>query len=251
MKTRFFFILFLISWIEALDYVLINCSWPCPNPAQGCVITNTEAFCGNRESNRWMMNSVQKAPFFTGAYVSLKLQPCQIAPKPTLPLVSPAYNTTTAGESVIQWPIPSLHRPYDAYLGNCGHGLYCSSTGEDAANPVCRARLDISDSCISSNQCISRHCENNTCQPYDNTTKKDQPYSKHIIHPHHTSTGHILAAVFGTFGAIFVATLCYFAYRHRKNKKQHPIPESQVQTQFASDFEQEDYYKVKPPSYKA
>lgn len=269
-----------ISSIQALQLALINCSWPCPNASHECIVTSTTTFCGNREMNSWMMNTPEKSPSYTGAYVSIHLQPCQSVPIPLLPIID---NTTSIqpGQAIIEWPITSNSRkPQDAYLGNCGHGLYCSSIGDDKLVPVCRQKLSNSIACNSSNQCISKHCIDNICQVNNSITKKEDQFKQHhhVTHPSHSSTGHILAAVFGVFGAVVIAAVAFFIYRKRKQKNLVKVPPSEhnntttqstttsfninrdsdlIHKQFASDFQQEtttvqqqqDYIKP-PPLYK-
>jgi hypothetical protein len=260
--------------------VLINCSWPCPNPAQSCIVTSTNTSCGNRgSSDQWMMNSPKKSPFYTGAYITVNLQLCQPVPIPTLPTTN-STATTGVGQSIIEWPIASKHKPQDEYLGNCGHGLYCSSIGQDKLNPICRQKLDDLSPCNSSNQCLSRYCFDSLCQANNNITKKGGETKHHnITQPTHNSTGKIIAAVLGVFGAILVIALVFFIYRKRKHNKKSVVPppplspvvavdqnnntmainststsfninhsnHDLVHKQFASDFQQESITPPAPP----
>ncbi|CAO3630325.1 unnamed protein product [Mucor hiemalis] len=208
----------LFDFISAPDNAFINCTWPCPDPKQGCIVTTTTAFCGSRVSDLWMINEPEKSPFYTGAYVSIELQPCQKVPIPPLPS-APLNTTAKQGETIIQWPVASVRRPQDEYLGNCGHGLYCSSSGQDKLYPVCRHRFELSLACNSSNQCLSRFCLDGVCQTINNSTKKGDQTKEHhnYSHPSHNSTGHILAGVFGSFGAVIIGLAGFFIYRRQKN----------------------------------
>lgn len=210
----------LFDSVKTRDNALINCTWPCPDPKHGCIITTTTAFCGSRANDIWMINEPEKSPFYTGAYVPIELKSCQKVPIPPLPS-APPNTTTKQGETVIEWPIHSIRRPQDEYLGNCGHGLYCSTTGQDKSNPVCRHRFDLSSPCDSSNQCLSRFCLVGVCQLINNSTKKDDQTKEHhgYSHPSHNSTAYILAGVFGSFGVVALALSGFFIYRHHKKNR--------------------------------
>lgn len=207
--------------VKAAQSSLINCSWPCPRATNGCIVTPQGASCGDRGINDWVINMPEKAPIYTGAYVSIALQPCLPVPIPSL---LPAYlgvNTTQIGQSIIMWPILNLRRPQDEYLGNCGHGFYCSSIGNDKLNPVCRQRFVISSTCFSSNQCSSGSCLNNTCQFNGNRTDgtgRRYRYSESQNYDNKT-TARILASVFGIAGGIVVIAVGFVLYRRHINRK--------------------------------
>lgn len=151
---------------------LIDCSWPCPNPADGCIITNEGAHCAPRGANRWEIKHPLKAPVYTGRPVTRPMDRCQPAPMPQLPAGDIA-NIPNPGQSVIMWPMQPERRPLDEYLGNCRGGLFCSSAGDDKANPVCRIRYQPGVSCVSSNQCYSGKCLDNVCQPGEDRDDDD------------------------------------------------------------------------------
>ncbi|KAI8054788.1 hypothetical protein BDF21DRAFT_431057 [Thamnidium elegans] len=263
-----YIILNYISITFASEYVLINCSWPCPNITHGCIISPQEAHCGQRTDNNWIINTPQKAPYYTGAYISVHLQPCQPAPIPRLP---PAAfdNRTEPGQSIIIWPIDNIRRPHDAYLGNCGHGYYCSSAGPDSLFPVCRQRVKEYNSCESSNQCTTSFCLEHTCQLNieHNITDKNERWNR--THDHKDKTAQILASVFGIVGGIVMLGIAFIVYRKHKSKKE-TVYYSQnnsslplQQEQFASDFQHDitqsqlhdlvrhsSVYSKPPPSYK-
>ncbi|GAA5801292.1 hypothetical protein EDC94DRAFT_106659 [Helicostylum pulchrum] len=270
-----------ISITFASEYALINCSWPCPNISHGCIVSPQEAHCGQRRGNSWIINTPQKAPYYTGAYISVHLQPCQPAPTPYLPPATLVDNRTEPGQSIILWPIDNIRRPHDIYLGNCGHGYYCSSAGSDSLYPVCRHRVKETSSCESSNQCTTSFCHEHTCQLNidGNITEKNERWNR--THDHKDRTAQILASVFGIVGGIVMLGIAFIVYRKHKSKKKE---ETAVyyntqnnsglplqQEQFASDFQHDitqsqlhdmaqsqlhvlerhnSVYSKPPPSYK-
>lgn len=143
---------------------VIDCSWPCPNPAHGCIVTNEGAHCATRGKDLWEITTPLKAPIYTGSYITRPMDSCQPAPIPNLPTGS----ATKPGQSVIMWPMKPERRPLDEYLGNCRGGLFCSSAGGDKSNPVCRIRYQPGVACVSPNQCYSGICTNNICQSGSN-----------------------------------------------------------------------------------
>jgi hypothetical protein len=70
----------------------------------------------------------------------------------------------SAGQSVILFPVQTeMDRSLDEYIGAHDGDMYCSSAGNDKANPFFRIILQPGSTCISSNQCYSRNCENGVC----------------------------------------------------------------------------------------
>ncbi|GAN10552.1 hypothetical protein MAM1_0369d10095 [Mucor ambiguus] len=145
------------------QWSLIDCTWPCANGGDACVLTNEGAQCKAKTDPEWVIPAADKSPIYTGAYTHRPLQPCIAAPIPTLKHVDQGA-ATNAGQSVILFPMQAeADRPLDEYLGTCDGGMYCSAAGDDKANPVCRIRLQPGSACASSNQCYSRNCENGVC----------------------------------------------------------------------------------------
>ncbi|KAI8645114.1 hypothetical protein BD408DRAFT_412263 [Parasitella parasitica] len=162
-------ILSITSYIAAIQaqqqpqWSLIDCTWPCPNGADSCIITNDGARCGPKSGSQWLIPAADKSPIYTGAYAHRPLESCIPAPIPNLTHVDQGA-ATDASQSVILFPMQTeVDRPLDEYLGNCDGGMYCSATGNDKTNPVCRIRLQPGSACASSNQCYSRNCENSVC----------------------------------------------------------------------------------------
>lgn len=191
MKLQFATLLSITSYIAAIQaqqeqqavtpqWSLIDCTWPCANGADSCIITNEGAQCKAKTGPEWMIPAADKSPIYTGAYTNRPLQPCIPAPIPNLAHAEQG-SATNAGQSVILFPMQTeTDRPLDEYLGTCNGGMYCSAAGDDKANPVCRIRLQPGSTCASSNQCYSRNCENGVC------VKKVEKRSSH----HHRRCHH-------------------------------------------------------------
>ncbi|KAI7905613.1 uncharacterized protein BX663DRAFT_500345 [Cokeromyces recurvatus] len=219
---------------------VINCSWPCPNADDKCVITANNAACRYPSKNSWIMNATNESPIYTGASVSHPYLPCIPAPIPQLPLVT--YNSTvlTQGQTIIDWPTSSLYRPLDNYLGNCDHQrLYCSSFGQDIKNPICRPRLKVGLSCASSNQCLSSYCYNYICSPRDksNSSETDNDSSPQNLGEwsddddpsKSTKTIQIFASIFGIIGGLAFIIVGIIIYsRHKKRKKHKKTTDNKV-----------------------
>lgn len=225
MKMNYFIVVaiaFFTQHVGAAQYSYIDCTWPCLNPSDKCVVTVQGASCGSRDITSWILNTPERSPYYTGAYVSIALQPCQPVPIPKLSSAPASNASTVIGQSVIMWPISNLHRPQDEYLGNCRHGLYCSSFGQDKSNPVCRQKFALSSACVSPNQCSTGFCTNRTCQyNYDATFGDGRGrYGRQYDEAHYQKVGQVVAAVFGSLGALVVAVICFILYlRHKRNKK--------------------------------
>lgn len=256
--------------VVSAEYAIINCSWPCPDTSHGCIVTSQEAYCGERLENSWIIHSPQKAPYYTGASVSVNLQPCQLAPFPPL---LPAAAAAAAGKQLIEWPMDNPKRPYDIYLGNCGHGFYCSSISLNLDKPVCRHRYKINERCESSNQCMTSFCSHNgTCQALINSQQLVKQQQEDEGNDNKRKMVEILASVFGIVGGFAVIGISLFLYRKYKlnydnndkieeeNIIQHNSSILPLQQQFASDFEHDEIssqfinqtqpFDIPPPSYK-
>ncbi|KAG2194128.1 hypothetical protein INT47_004198 [Mucor saturninus] len=280
----------ILTCVIAAQHSLINCTWPCPTSTHGCIVTPQGASCSDKGINEWVINSPEKAPIYTGAYVSVALQACQPVPIPKLPAAFIEVNTTQIGQSIIMWPILNMRRPQDEYLGNCGHGFYCSSTGEDQLKPVCRQRFVMTSTCFSSNQCLSGSCLENTCQYNSNRTDGGRRHRYTESHNDYDDrrTARILASIFGIVGGIIVLVVGFIMYRRRQirkaavNEAVYPNETGQQSTlsfgasglplrandslhkQFASDFQNDGatstitsvmqqsqlHHDIPPPSYK-
>lgn len=223
-------VVFLFKNVNAAQDSLINCSWPCPIITNSCIVTPQGASCRERRTNEWMINTPEKSPVYTGAYVTIEFQSCDPVPIPRLPPASLGVNTTQIGQSIIRWPIQSTRRPYDNYLGNCGHGFYCSSIGDDEIEPICRQRLAILSTCFSSNQCLSGSCVDNTCQLNSRITG-DRYRNQESSNYDNKRTARILAAVFGIIGGIIVIAFGFVMYSRHKDRKA-------LNEQMASDHEE-------------
>jgi hypothetical protein len=224
MKLVFAFVtavLILTTTIDAGQNIVINCTWPCFDGSASCVVTPESASCQIVHGDSWVLNSPKKSPTFTGASVSKVLVSCIPAPNPQLQAVT-QDTIITLNQTMIEWPSWALHRPLDAYLGNCGHDLYCSSAGNDANQPVCRKRLSFGSACNSSNQCHAGYCNNNVCHSKNEETKNDDHFhdsncSDRINSHMSNKTTQILASVFGVVGVIIFAFIGFFMYyRHRR-----------------------------------
>ncbi|KAI8079554.1 uncharacterized protein B0P05DRAFT_587015 [Gilbertella persicaria] len=249
---KFIFILFLISSSvsEAQEVfsqypAVIDCTWPCLNTSHTCIITLQTAQCQFQTPNSWTMISPSKAPMYTGASVSTNLQSCTLAPQAPLPTLlnnTPLLNH----QSIIMWPVHNLYRPLDAYLGNCGHGLYCSSAGQDRQQPICRQKSQYGSHCVSSNQCLAGVCEHNVCRPKDRRT----------MHPSNAIADHdylapIVGSVLGVLGTVGVAVMCVYVYRrYYKKPEQEQESVKFKESQFASDFLGQSSGQPLPPSYQ-
>ncbi|KAI8979492.1 hypothetical protein BDF20DRAFT_869915 [Mycotypha africana] len=207
---------------------LINCSWPCPDESDMCVITKAGGNCQQQTDNDWLLTTRRKAPVYTGPTVTIYLQPCLPAPFPELPPFKENM-TLKQGQSVIDWPSGTIHRPLDQYLGNCGHGLYCSFTGVDSNSPVCRQRFDHGAFCVSSNQCLSSYCHDNICHPKTDIISKDNRTTDTMSDNQDSSysapetsrkTVIILGSIFGAVGVLACAAICYLLYRCHYRQKQ-------------------------------
>ncbi|KAK4517299.1 DNA repair protein rad14 [Mucor velutinosus] len=282
MSTYFAFVIVILATTHITNAItqnsVINCTWPCFDDAARCVVTPEGASCQIAQGDSWILSSPEKAPVFTGSYVSRIALSCIPAPIPQLPMAT--QNTTVnSNQTVIEWPPWNLRRPLDTYLGNCGHGLYCSSVDKDANLPVCRQRLSVGSTCQSSNQCHYGFCSDYICHPKNESPTNDG-------HTHHSDnnsrnsdhmnskTVQILASVFGTVCALLFAGIGFFMYRrHRRRSiinQQPPVYSTSNNTinnsstsfsvnavpfsstgykeeQFASDFLHEDKQHVAPP----
>lgn len=109
---------------------LIDRSWPCPNPADGCMIANEGAYCPPpRSAIRWEIKHPLKAPVYTGRHVTRPMDRFKPAPMPQFPAGDIA-NIPIPSQSVIMWPMQLERRPLDECLGNCRGGLFRSSAGD-------------------------------------------------------------------------------------------------------------------------
>ncbi|KAI9481112.1 MAG: hypothetical protein EXX96DRAFT_649648 [Benjaminiella poitrasii] len=255
-----------------IQYSIINCTWPCPDNDDSCVITSNSTSCQKADDNSWVMSSPKKAPAYTGATVSIDLLPCISAPIPQLPVAKDDANLTDE-QTIIKWPVPNLRRPLDNYLGNCGHGLYCSSSGEDSQTPVCRPKLEVGSPCTSSNQCSAGYCYDNICHPKneDISTARNETHSHtttNVNSNSHSSgewsdnanssmsatTVKILASVFGILGGLAIIVFGFIMWhRYRRRKVDNNLQatdnflrhESQdKEEQFATDFLSENPHRT-------
>lgn len=237
---------------------LINCTWPCPDPNDICIVTSKEANCQPYIENSWIILSPKKAPFYNGASVTVRNAECISAPIPQLPSAQ-QNQTPPAGYSIIDWPINSTQRrPQDEYLGNCGHLLYCLKSNTTSSS-VCVSRLGYDSACESSNQCAHGFCINNVCRPRNdnmhnngnNSTNNGHSYGRHPSgNSVNRQTVEIIASVLGVVSAILFAGIGIFLYRrhvaarrnnsnilvNNSNANDNTIERVVVEQQFATDF---------------
>lgn len=216
-------------------YTLINCTWPCSNPTDICIVTTSNASCRPlTDNNSWIMTSPDKAPIYTGPTVTRSFQACIQVPIPLLPvIVSNQTNTTiNGGQSMISWPIignMTTKRVQDDYLGNCGRTLYCH-------NSICFNRLNRGSSCKSSNQCAHGYCDSNgICRLLTNDRHHGNGTVTAVI---------VIASVFGVVGASVFAGLIY-GYRKTLFKRI-----LKKQTIAAKTSKQNDLIDRPPPPYE-
>lgn len=210
------------------QYSLINCTWPCPNASDKCVITSSSASCRPFANNNWIMNSPTRAPIYTGATVTIPNQACIPVPIPQLPVANSSA-APPAGQSIVYWPIlNTTRRVQDDYMGNCGHSLYCYHS-------VCVNRVVQGSQCISSNQCVYGFCSNSTCHPFTDGNRRRSDRKTTVI---------AVASVFGVVGATIFSALIY---RYRKSifkTKKQAVIQPQV------DKSKEDLDDERPPPYE-
>ncbi|KAI8645115.1 hypothetical protein BD408DRAFT_90248 [Parasitella parasitica] len=238
--------------IYATQSSVINCTWPCFDNNAKCVVTPKSASCQIPLGDGWILGSPTKAPTFTGASVSKILSACIAAPNPQLPAASPNTNINS-NQTIVQWPPWTLRRPLDSYMGNCGHNLYCSSTGQDANQPVCRKRLSVGSMCYSSNQCRAGFCNDGVCHSKDeDSTGTDYSHSRNNAHMSN-KTIQILASVLGIIGALLFACISFYMYhRHRRvvNKNHDRVCSSSGEnTNSSSNFPDKSVVPVSSNSY--
>ncbi|OBZ85766.1 hypothetical protein A0J61_06188 [Choanephora cucurbitarum] len=195
------------------------------------------AACQEKTTNSWVINEPSKAPVYTGAYIPTKLQSCIPAPNPLLPSIVHQNSTTqdqqiSNDQTIIMWPIYNMYRPSDAYLGNCGHDLYCSSTGQDADRPVCREKFDKGAYCNSTNQCLTGICENATCQSIYVHDGRNHPTPSSL--DNQPQLRPILASILSVLTALIlfvIAVRLYRRYRHRLFSQKNKPSEGQQATE--------------------
>jgi hypothetical protein len=199
-------------------YVVINCSWPCPTITDACILTKNGAQCQPKIINEWNIITPSKSPVYTGAYSSVENHTCIPAPIPSLPI----YRNTTVllnNQTVIQWPIISTYKALDDYLGNCNHGMFCSSTGEDEAKPICRKGYAPGSKCISSNQCRRDYCSSGIC--YQSTQQESQDSTDTEAHRQTKNTIIIAATIVSVLGVIAIIVLVIAVIRYRRRRVKH------------------------------
>ncbi|KAI8889172.1 hypothetical protein K501DRAFT_171260 [Backusella circina FSU 941] len=217
------FFLFIYQFVIAdiqQYYVVINCSWPCPNISDTCILTRTSAQCQLKGDNEWNIITPSKSPVYTGAYSSVENHTCIPAPIPNLPIYQNSTVLTT-GQTVIQWPIVETYKSLDNYLGNCKHGMFCSSTGQDEARPICRRGYAPGSKCISSNQCKRGFCESGTCHQKSTYTEKTGQSQQEERGRQTHNTIIIAATIVSILGAIVILLIVFTVVRYRRRRVKH------------------------------
>ncbi|CAO3649870.1 unnamed protein product [Cunninghamella blakesleeana] len=197
--------------------VIVDCKWPCPNPNSACIITNHSIQCQEKKNSQWIWIDIKKSPEYDGE-PALKGEPCITIPQLSIPSSSLHYNQSY--QTDVTWPPLDLLQPVDNYLSDCDQQTYCSQG-------ICIPKLNVGDSCESSNQCIENHiCQYKKCTPYQSSStsppssssSSSSPSSssneilEKTIEENHKTIQIILGVVISLFVIAFILVV-YYLYK--------------------------------------
>ncbi|CAO3653483.1 unnamed protein product [Cunninghamella echinulata] len=147
--------------------VIVDCQWPCSNPNDACIITNSSIKCQLKKDSQWIWIDPSRSPEYDGEPAH-KEEPCITLPQPQLPTYS-FLNKSTQTE--VTWPPIDLVQPSDTFLSDCDPQTYCSISSNSNSQGICLPKLNLGQRCQSTNQCIEKSiCQHNKCIFFDKST---------------------------------------------------------------------------------
>ncbi|KAI9300115.1 hypothetical protein BJ944DRAFT_244505 [Cunninghamella echinulata] len=147
--------------------VIVDCQWPCSNPNDACIITNSSIKCQLKKDSQWIWIDPTRSPEYDGEPAH-KDEPCITLPLPQLPTYS-FLNKSTQTE--VTWPPIDLFQPSDTFLSDCDPQNYCSIGSGGSSQGICLSKLNLGQPCQSTNQCMEKSiCQHNKCIFFDKSS---------------------------------------------------------------------------------
>ncbi|CDH49820.1 predicted protein [Lichtheimia corymbifera JMRC:FSU:9682] len=187
-------------------HVVVNCTWPCADSSQVCVVSATTIECRPQHNSQWVLKQPNQSPVFVGE-IARWHTPCVTSPNPTLHYLSEDTAHIKANQSIIPWPPADTDRPLDSHLSDCEPSTFC-----DLDTGICVDRLEEDATCDSTNQCNnSLLCIQNKCTNVSLDGNEDDPPSNG------TNKVHIAIIVVVVVVAVLaIASIAGIVYYRRK-----------------------------------